>query len=96
MRRVLSGTGIRGRLHDPLKGKLKRVVAMLPRLAMRSDRVSETAVSDDTAIDYEHEHRCAEHESWPRQLAILGQNEAMHRSGGGQRSSHGKSTPATR
>ena len=49
---------------DPLKGKLQRIVAMLTRLAMRSDRVSESPAWYDPGIDYEHEHehRFAEHE----------------------------------
>ena len=46
----------------PLKGKLQRIVAMLTRLAMRSDRVSESPAWYDPGIDYEHEHRFAEHE----------------------------------
>ena len=50
---------------DPLKAKLKRIVAMLTRLAMRSDRVGESSAWYDHGIDYEHEHehRFAEHES---------------------------------
>ncbi len=52
---------------DSMKAKLKRIVALLTRLAMRSDRVSgSSAWYDDAAIDYEHEHehehRFAEHE----------------------------------
>ena len=48
----------------PLNGKLQRIVAMLTRLAMRSDRVSESPAWYDPGIDYEHEHehRFAEHE----------------------------------
>ena len=45
-----------------MKAKLKRIVAMLTRLAMRSDRVSESPTCDDSPVidyDYEHEH---EHE----------------------------------
>ncbi len=48
-----------------MKAKLKRIVALLTRLAMRSDRVSESSAwYDAAAIDYEHEHehRFAEHE----------------------------------
>jgi hypothetical protein len=50
---------------DPMKGKQKRIVGMLTRLAMRSDRVSESSAwYDEARIDYEHEHehRFAEHE----------------------------------
>ncbi len=46
------------------KARLKRIVAMLTRLAMRSDREDESAAWYDPNIDYdyEHEHRFAEHE----------------------------------
>ena len=52
---------------DSMKAKLKRIVSMLTRLAMRSDRVSESPPCyDSPVIDYEHEHehehRFAEHE----------------------------------
>ena len=61
---LISGA-ISNETSDPMKARLKRIVAMLTRLAMRSDRVSESpAWYDEAAIDYEHEHehRCAEHE----------------------------------
>jgi hypothetical protein len=46
-----------------MKAKLKRIVSMLTRLAMRSDRVSESPpYYGSPVIDYEHEHRFAEHE----------------------------------
>ena len=51
-----------------LKTKLKRIVAMLTRLAFRADSVSESPAT--YRIDYEHEHehdyehRFAEHERW--------------------------------
>ena len=48
-----------------MKARQKRIVAMLTRLAMRSDRVSESSAwYDESGIDYdyEHEHRCAEQE----------------------------------
>ena len=45
---------------DPMKARLKCIVAMLTRLAMRSDRVSESSAwHEETGIDYEYEH---EHE----------------------------------
>ena len=49
---------------QPMKAKLKRIVAMLTRLAMRSDEVAESPAWYNTDNDYEHEHehRCAEHE----------------------------------
>ena len=47
-----------------MKSTLKRIVAMLTRLAMRSDQVAESPAWYDADIDYEHEHehRFAEHE----------------------------------
>ena len=45
-----------------LKSKLKRIVAMLTRMAMKFDGVKESSVDYAVAIDYEHEHRDAEHE----------------------------------
>ncbi len=48
---------------QPMKAKIKRIVAMLSRLAIRSDHVTESPEWYDTGTDYEHEHRCAEHES---------------------------------
>ncbi len=50
---------------DSMTAKLKRIVALLTRLAMRSDRVSKSSAwYDAAAFDYEHEHehRFAEHE----------------------------------
>ncbi|WP_153555658.1 four helix bundle protein [Roseimaritima sediminicola] len=45
-----------------MKLKLKRIVSMLTRMAMKFDGVGESAVDYAVAIDYEHEHRDAEHE----------------------------------
>ena len=59
---LLVSEAIQAQTSDPLKGKLKRIVAMLTRLAMRSDRVSESAVWYDGDTDYEYEHRFAEQE----------------------------------
>jgi four helix bundle protein len=42
--------------------KLKRIVSMLTRMVMKTDGVSEPPTGYDADIDYEHEHRCAEHE----------------------------------
>ncbi len=47
-----------------LKTKLKRIVAMLTRLAFRADSVSESPATYGIDYDYEHEHRYAEHEKW--------------------------------
>ena len=45
-----------------LKSKLVRIVAMLTRMAMKFDGVSERPGEYAHGIDYEHEHRDAEHE----------------------------------
>ena len=45
-----------------LKVKLKRIVSILTRMAMKFDGVREPSVVYAVAIDYEHEHRDAEHE----------------------------------
>jgi hypothetical protein len=45
-----------------LKSKLVRIVAMLTRMAMKFDGVSESLSEYDQSGDYEHEHREAEHE----------------------------------
>ena len=45
-----------------LKSKLKRIVSMLTRMAMKFDGVKEPSLNYPVAIDYEHEHRDAEHE----------------------------------
>ena len=45
-----------------MKLKLKRIVSMLTRMAMKFDGVGESSVAYAVAIDYEHEHRDAEHE----------------------------------
>ena len=45
-----------------LKLKLKRIVSMLTKMAMKFDGVAEASLDYTVAIDYEHEHRDAEHE----------------------------------
>jgi four helix bundle protein len=45
-----------------MKLKLKRIVSMLTCMVMKSDGVAESPVGYGADIDYEHEHRCAEHE----------------------------------
>ena len=56
---VISG-GMEHSSSVELKTKLKRIVAMLTRLALRAEDVSESPEPYD--VDYEHEHRCAEQE----------------------------------
>ena len=41
---------------------LHRIVAMLTRMVMRFGDVAEPCAAYDAEIDYDHEHRCAEHE----------------------------------
>ena len=45
-----------------MKTKLHRIVAMLTRMAMKFDGVAEPVAAYDADIDYDNEHRCAEHE----------------------------------
>ncbi len=76
---VVSG-GLNRELSFELKSQLGRIVAMLTRMAMKFDGVSETLDEYTWGGDYEHEHRDAEHEheempepsfgSKPRKLAF--------------------------
>jgi four helix bundle protein len=45
-----------------LRSRLVRIVAMLTRMAMKFDSVSESSREYNHSSDYEHEHRDAEHE----------------------------------
>jgi hypothetical protein len=47
-----------------MKRKLKRIVAMLTRMAMKFDGVAESQASYHSTVDYEHEHE-HEHEEMP-------------------------------
>ena len=58
---VVSG-GLNRELSFELKSQLARIVAMLTRMAMKFDGVSETLDEYTWGVDYEHEHRDAEHE----------------------------------
>ena len=44
-----------------MKLKLKRIVSMLTRMAMKFDGVEESSVEHAVVIDYEYVHRDAEH-----------------------------------
>ena len=48
---------------EALKRTLKRIVSMLTRMAMKFD-VADSLVDYARAIDYEYEHRDAEHEQF--------------------------------
>ncbi len=58
---VASG-GLEVEASRELKRKIRRIVSMLTRMAMKFDGVNESSVEYAAAIDYEHEHRDAEHE----------------------------------
>ena len=60
---VVSG-GMEDSSSVKLKAKLKRIVAMLTRLALRAENVSESPTSYGIDYEHEHEHRFAEHEKW--------------------------------
>jgi four helix bundle protein len=51
---IVSG-GMNAEIGVPPKAKLKRIVAMLTRLVMRSDLVTEASASYTCDYDYEHE-----------------------------------------
>ncbi len=54
--------GIKVQDDAELKAMLHRIVAMLIRMATQFDRVAEQFTAYDAGIDYDYEHRCAEHE----------------------------------
>ena len=54
---------------------LKRIVAMLTRMAMKFDDVAESDAPCRAVVDYEQEHRFAEHEH----QAGESQNEYLYR-----------------
>jgi hypothetical protein len=58
---VASG-GIHRASSVELKAKLKQIVSMLTRMALKFDGVSESTIADAVVVDYDHEHRGAEHE----------------------------------
>ena len=58
---VVSGGMSRETDHE-LKSKLFRIVAMLTRMAMKFDGVSESLSEYKPSGDYDYEHREAEHE----------------------------------
>jgi hypothetical protein len=68
---VVSG-GMNREASVELKSKLVRIVAMLTRMAMKFDGVSESPSEYNHHIDYDHEHRDAEqeHEEEPEQRSV--------------------------
>ena len=57
-----------------MKVILQRIVAMLTRMAMEFDGLVESGEEYNPEIDYDYEHRCAEHEhdSQPRECPASG------------------------
>jgi hypothetical protein len=56
-----------------------RIVAMLTRMAMKFDSVGESSMEHDTEIDYDNEHRVAEHEHESHTEGTPEQRDAMER-----------------
>jgi len=54
--------GIKVQDDAAMKAMLHRIVAMLTRMAMKFDGVAESSAAYDAVIDYDYEHRFAEHE----------------------------------
>ncbi len=59
---LTASAGLNDDSNREMKATLKRIVSMLTRLVMKADTVSETLAEYDMPVDYEHEHRFAEHE----------------------------------
>jgi four helix bundle protein len=59
---LLTTKGIKVQDEAAMKAMLQRIVAMLTRMAMKFDGVAEPVAAYDANIDYDSEHRCAEHE----------------------------------
>jgi four helix bundle protein len=55
-----------------MKRKLKRIVSMLTRVAMKLDGVAESQTKYNVAIDYEHRFAEHEHEEEPEQTIGIG------------------------
>ena len=54
------------------------MVAMLTRMAMKSDGVKEPSLDYAVVIDYEHEHRDAEHEHGRQQEPSRAPEDGLH------------------
>ncbi len=57
--------GIKVQSDAAMKAMLRRIVAM-PHRMVKSDGVAESIAAYDAEIDYDIEHRCAEHEHGPQ------------------------------
>ena len=59
---LLRTNGINVQDDAAMKGMLYRIVAMVTRMAMKFDGVAESDAEVHAEIDYDYEHRFAEHE----------------------------------
>ena len=59
---LVATKGIKVQDEAAMKSMLHRIVAMLTRMAMKFDGVAESSATYAAEIDYDYEHRCAEHE----------------------------------
>jgi four helix bundle protein len=59
---LVTTKGIKVQDDSAVKAMLHRIVAMLTGMAMEFDGVAESIAASDAGIDYDSEHRCAEHE----------------------------------
>ncbi|WP_168564959.1 four helix bundle protein [Crateriforma spongiae] len=59
---LLATKGIKVQDDAAMKAMLHRIVAMLTRMAMKFDGVAETSAGYQAGVDYDYEHRFAEHE----------------------------------
>jgi hypothetical protein len=59
---LVTTNGIQVQDDAAMKALLHRIVVMLTRMAMKFDGVGESSVEYNSDIDYDNEHRCAEHE----------------------------------
>ncbi len=59
---VVATKRIRGQDDAEVKARLHRIVAMLTRIAMNFDCVAEPGTGYHAAVDFDYEHRFAEHE----------------------------------
>ena len=62
-----------------MKAMLHRIVAMLTRMAMKFDGVAEPNAAYDAAIDYDNEHRGAEHENEKKHEQSMGPKSSIER-----------------
>jgi hypothetical protein len=59
---LVTTNGIRVQDDATMKAMLHRIVAMLTRMAMKFEGVAESSTEYEAEIDYDYEHRFAEHE----------------------------------